>query len=152
MRHIYIITSDPRTLKVGIAADPKRRLRGLQTGSPVKLALYATFPVADDALAFAIEAAVHRRLAAFALQGKWFAVDPAEVVAVITAVISGGPPKIDRQGSWGITRGPMVLVCPKCRHDAVTTLTKPEVWRKAFRCKRCKTRTEGRRFFIRRVA
>jgi len=38
---LYLLASPPGRLKLGVAADPRRRLRNLQVGSPVPLELAA---------------------------------------------------------------------------------------------------------------
>src|SRR5262245_3356130 len=89
---IYVITANTRAVKVGIAKDPRRRLSELPTGCPDKLEVADTIKVNSRDLAYKIETEVHRRLAGFALEGEWFAVSPAQAVAMITTVISGRRP------------------------------------------------------------
>ncbi len=166
MYSVYVIGSVGKFIKIGISTNVGRRLGSLQTASPFKLRVFASFPVsASFEMARRTEFEVHRRLAAYALEGEWFDLAAIEAVAVITAVISGGPPKTEVEtafvsGAAPKTRlvfdrslgGTMMLVCPHCSHQAPTTLSKPKVWRSIFRCVGCDTRFPGHKFWVRRVA
>ena len=153
---VYIITCGQRMTKVGVAVKPFERLKDLQTGCPLKLRLCDTFRVSERT-AFAIEREVHRRLVAFALEGEWFAVSPADAAAMITAVIAG-PPKT----RTGVVEADYPykqpgrffrqIVCPHCQHKGSTHLSNKELWTRTFRCGGCNRAVPGRRFFIRRVA
>ena len=71
-----IITDDPFTpqkdgiqsVKFGIAADPRSRLKELQTGSSVKLKLYGYVPCCAS-----LERVLHSKLNRHRRQGEWFA-------------------------------------------------------------------------------
>jgi T5orf172 domain len=73
-RHLYIIQSD-RTgaVKIGRSSDPEKRLLSLQTGSPHKLRLLASFEGRGDE-----EKALHRLVRKFRYRvekGEWFHYD-----------------------------------------------------------------------------
>lgn len=57
-----------RPVKIGWAADPERRLCGLQIASPADLSL-----LAQQAGTIVDERALHRRFATTRLRGEWFA-------------------------------------------------------------------------------
>lgn len=61
--HIYVIAaSEHGPSKIGIARNPERRLKGLQTGSDRPLTLFHQEPLGFSAAA--VEKAIHRQLAA----------------------------------------------------------------------------------------
>lgn len=65
-------------IKIGIAADPNKRLQNLQTASYTKLQLIAAFEGGRRE-----ERALHERFAAHRLEGEWFSVDAETVLAAI---------------------------------------------------------------------
>jgi hypothetical protein len=89
---VYILAWDDKgPSKIGIAADPKKRLRTLQTGSPHMLHLKHVEPV--GLAASAIEREVHRALAGRRLSGgsEWFDLPPADArIAVRSAAAAAG--------------------------------------------------------------
>ncbi|MEU0034647.1 GIY-YIG nuclease family protein [Streptomyces sp. NPDC006333] len=75
---VYLIGSpDSSLVKIGWTDNPERRLRHLQTGSPVLLQLLAVFE--GGAIA---EAELHRRFADKRRHGEWFDLGPDPVTAV----------------------------------------------------------------------
>jgi hypothetical protein len=60
--------------KIGIAKDPMSRFSALQVGTWRQLTLACTFGVANQAVALAVESAVHQRLRDRHKRGEWFAV------------------------------------------------------------------------------
>lgn len=69
---VYVIQGSTGTpIKVGIARDPRSRLRGLQTGNPRLLRLLYVIPGGA-----AMERALHRQLASCRLIGEWFDGEP----------------------------------------------------------------------------
>lgn len=93
---LYVIAARPDSgpVKIGLATNPARRMRGLQTGSPQRLGLHGTFKlVGPDArkTAYRLERDIHRRLAHAAVSGEWFAVTPAEARHLIRDMIGDSP-------------------------------------------------------------
>jgi hypothetical protein len=75
---VYLIGSaDSSLVKIGWTDSPKRRLRDLQTGSPVLLQLLAVFE--GGAI---VEAELHRRFADKRRHGEWFDLGPDPVATV----------------------------------------------------------------------
>lgn len=70
--HIYVICMERCAYKIGMAEDPRARLRGLQTGCPFELELAGTAKV-PWLFAPAVEAGLHKRYAPWRLKGEWFA-------------------------------------------------------------------------------
>jgi len=82
--YVYVIaSSDSGPSKIGIANNPQKRLRGLQTGSPTPLQIFATEPIGFAAAA--VERAAHKSLSAHRSVGggEWFNVTPQEAHAAI---------------------------------------------------------------------
>jgi hypothetical protein len=142
-KHIYVIGGSPGTIKVGVATNVKARLRALQTGSSVKLKVFHAVRVPADR-AFAIELAVHERLAKYELQGEWFHFSAAQAVVIISKML-----KADTTAGIPYRLPQVRLVCPQCRHASLTTRTKDEIWNRMFRCTACHASIDGRRFFVR---
>lgn len=153
MKYIYVITCGSAFIKVGVALNPSKRLKDLQTGAPLKLRLFDMVKIATARQAYKYENEVHRRLARFASEGEWFRCKPEDAMAIITAVISGPPRDIDaeleRQASRAFSS---ILTCPHCGHSARLRLSNSSIWRSRFHCTGCNRSIPGRRFFIKRVA
>lgn len=72
--YVYAIgATGHRAVKIGWAANPDKRLRDLQCGCPLPLALLWAFPV-DDAQG--VERFLHRRFHRQRMQGEWFDLGP----------------------------------------------------------------------------
>jgi len=76
---VYLIASRLGLAKIGVAPEPRQRLRELQVGSPVRLelALAKPYPTRQQARAVAEELA--RRFAARRAHGHWYRLTTAEV-------------------------------------------------------------------------
>jgi hypothetical protein len=79
---VYVIAAPDGTSKIGIAGDPEKRLRELQTGSPVLLTLVGAMPGG-----LALERLLHRRWAAHRIHGEWFAPEVQHDLAQLLAVL-----------------------------------------------------------------
>lgn len=78
--NVYIIDGEHAgelvAFKVGVSDNPEKRLRHLQSGSPVKLVLAVVATVRTAVRgsgAYHLERALHAKLAAHRLHGEWFA-------------------------------------------------------------------------------
>lgn len=81
---VYVIRKASGPIKVGMGADPRERLRALQTGSSEQLELvYACAVKSNDANA--VEFAAHDMMRNHRLSGEWFSVTPEMAVAAIAA-------------------------------------------------------------------
>jgi T5orf172 domain len=70
---VYFIGGSEGPIKIGwTATDARRRLRSLQTGNPMRLAI-----LGETRGSLAIEAQIHRRLSEHRLTGEWFERGPA---------------------------------------------------------------------------
>ena len=77
MAYIYLIhQTGSDAYKIGVSADPKARLRSLQTGNPSKLTLIHVKEVSDQ-YSVLTEQAIHKALAFLRLEGEWFYIPPA---------------------------------------------------------------------------
>ena len=85
--YVYVIApSELGPCKIGIAADPKKRLRALQTGSPSPLTLFGYEPATHSPRA--VEHGVHIALKSRRSRqgGEWFDVSTREAHSVIRGV------------------------------------------------------------------
>jgi len=82
--YLYVISCPLGLVKVGVAADPKQRVRNLQIGSPVPLELAAQYEISDLASAKAVEAALKERFLERRERGHWFRATASEVHHTIT--------------------------------------------------------------------
>lgn len=71
----------PTPIKIGIAVDPYKRLRGLQCGSPVELVLHHVEEMGEIAQRF--EGALHRALRSKRCHGEWFDITALDAVGLI---------------------------------------------------------------------
>jgi hypothetical protein len=79
---VYVIGSPgSRIVKIGFSKAPLKRLWSLQVGSPVPLALLATFEGGRD-----LESALHRYFGTCWKRGEWFELGDAPVAEVRAAV------------------------------------------------------------------
>ncbi|MFF4732862.1 GIY-YIG nuclease family protein [Streptomyces mirabilis] len=79
---VYLIGSpDSPLVKIGWSDNPERRLRDLQSGSPVALQLLAVYEGGHY-----VEAELHRRFADKRVHGEWFDLGP-DPVAVVSPFV-----------------------------------------------------------------
>ena len=93
---VYVIAASPAgPSKIGVAAEPRKRLGALQTGSHVPLSLHYVEPIGDAAAT--VEREVHRALATKRCSGgsEWFNVAPEEARIVIRAAAAAADVLID---------------------------------------------------------
>jgi len=81
--HVYV-ASDGQRVKIGVASNPEHRMRQLRTAAPL-VALVHSREFSNRAGAVATERALHATFSGHRVAGEWFAVDPAEVVATLSA-------------------------------------------------------------------
>lgn len=86
--HFVYIAGAPsgQLVKIGIAADPKRRLASLQTGNQGSLIIRGLYVVASRRQAAKIEQRVHSILDGRRTRGEWFRASAKEAAATIEAV------------------------------------------------------------------
>lgn len=82
---VYVIGAPDYAVKVGRASDPHERLKGIQTGCPCRLKVYA-FVEVGEALAAKVERECHRRLSGHRKSGEWFDLDWREAVDMVRKV------------------------------------------------------------------
>jgi DNA-binding XRE family transcriptional regulator len=93
-------------VRLGVAGDPRKRLRELQVGSPVKLELALAHPSPSRLDAEAVVAALERQFADRRAQGSWYRIsaadvrsalqNPATVAAPATAAAAGAAAAADQ--------------------------------------------------------
>jgi hypothetical protein len=82
--HIYVIAGEAGAVKVGIASNVERRLRGMQGSSPTPLVVRYIGLLASRGIAHRVETRAHVLLWAYHAHGEWFA---ASVKMAVDAVI-----------------------------------------------------------------
>lgn len=79
-RFVYILQcEDTGRIKIGVADDVDARHTKIQSMSPSRLNLVATFPCLHDNN---LEAALHRRFAKHRIHGEWFEPDDAMIDSI----------------------------------------------------------------------
>lgn len=68
-RSLYLIRGNNGKYKIGIAKNPKKRLKQLQTGNPELLTIIETYQTNN---ASKIEKALHNRYSHLRKEGEWF--------------------------------------------------------------------------------
>lgn len=87
---VYFIHQEERgqwLMKIGRAADIRRRLRQLQTGNPKELKVVGWIVSDDDALT---ERALHAKYRHANVGGEWFMLQPADILVDLQAARIGG--------------------------------------------------------------
>ena len=74
-------------VKVGITANPRARLRTIQTGSAAPLDFVWVFALPTIDVARSIERAFHRALEHARLTGEWFDMDPERALRLLCVTI-----------------------------------------------------------------
>lgn len=81
---VYLIAAqsgrEDGPVKIGIAENPERRLRDLQTASPFPLVLIHTFAFPTRAIAREMESQFHTMEVARKAVGEWFSINPIEAL------------------------------------------------------------------------
>lgn len=79
LTYIYVISERPDrrlggrlAVKVGVARNPQRRCKELQTANPRKLDVTLVIGPMSEKMAFRLEAKIHRYLHRYRLNGEWF--------------------------------------------------------------------------------
>jgi hypothetical protein len=87
--YIYAIEANSGQVKIGMAADPKQRRDGLQTGSPVELTLLVASPAEDPETA---EKELHKRYSDERMRGEWFRLKREDIRELVETIdgLDGG--------------------------------------------------------------
>jgi len=80
MRSVYLIRGNDGKYKIGIAKNPKQRIKQLQTGNSDKLVIIETY---ESENASKIESALHNQLAHLRNEGEWFDLSVSDEVSFI---------------------------------------------------------------------
>lgn len=82
---VYVIGRRGGPCKIGVSADPMKRLKSVQTGCAMAVEVwgYCTFPSRFVARRF--ERSAHDALSGNRLSGEWFDVEPEAAIAAIEA-------------------------------------------------------------------
>ena len=74
--HFCYLVYDCTNVKIGIAVDPHKRLKQLQTGSSAELRLLGIIGFDSQADARYVERILHKKCGEHSVRGEWFAFDP----------------------------------------------------------------------------
>lgn len=77
MRYLYIISDNPNRTKIGIARNPNRRIKALQTGNPNLLKIYYQYSIPYYNCQN-VETILHYILGRYRIKGEWFNITPEE--------------------------------------------------------------------------
>lgn len=86
---VYLIgpaTQPPHIIKVGISSDCERRLRALQSGSPLKLEVLRYIRFQDRDLARKIEQQFHHSMRHLRSHGEWFNISVGDALAELAEI------------------------------------------------------------------
>lgn len=83
-RSVYAVGAADGPQKIGLATDPSGRLKHVQCGSPVALAVGFSLPLPADR-ALKVERYAHWLLREHRLEGEWFSVTPRKAKEAIIA-------------------------------------------------------------------
>lgn len=83
---VYVIGTESGPVKVGISANPKRRLETLKTSNPAPLELFATCQRDDRRAATTLEEDMHHCMHGRRLRGEWFDATPKQAGFVLSAL------------------------------------------------------------------
>ena len=72
----FILNSDSKAIKIGMAKNLERRLKSLQTSSPAKLELIKSVLVSSREQAQELEKTLHQQFDDLQLTGEWFKAEP----------------------------------------------------------------------------
>ncbi|PDT77236.1 GIY-YIG nuclease family protein [Bradyrhizobium sp. C9] len=82
---LYIVRAGCGSLKVGIAADPEKRLAELQVANPSELVLVFKSRQFEREICEQVEEHIHRELVHHHLRGEWFACEVAFAIETFHA-------------------------------------------------------------------
>lgn len=126
---VYVMSAGARHVKIGIATDPYRRVREVQTGNPQGVRIIKAWP---SHLARRVERKAHKMLAKYRTKAEWFEVPVKVAVMVVDAIVQANP----RDGYVVPRDTTTILFCGACRHSGVIGFMPAPGAR--FRCSNCK--------------
>jgi hypothetical protein len=82
--YVYLVLCQEQKsifVKIGVADEPIKRLRGLATGCPLDPEILAYVELPSRPVAFQVERGLHRELLPWRIRGEWFKFDPRDRAA-----------------------------------------------------------------------
>lgn len=126
---VYVMSAGSKHVKIGIAADPYKRVKAVQNGNGQGVRLVKSWP---SHLARRVEQRAHKMLAKYRTKGEWFEVPAKVACMVVEAIVKANP-----HDGYVIPRDTTtILFCGPCRHSGVIGFM-PAPGAK-FRCSNCK--------------
>lgn len=129
---IYVVTGGYRQIKIGISTNVRKRLRGIQTGCPVRIKLEGQWRTPH---ARKVEKAAHSALVRYRTSGEWFNLPASVGMAVVDTLVKANPRS---NHVPAILPLPAVVFCWSCGHHRVMQITRAGV--SSFRCTKCDKR------------
>lgn len=83
IRDIYIFKTDNNMYKIGVAENPKKRIKGVQVGCPTRVEfIFST----HSYRALNVEAIIHEVFTRHRIRGEWFEFSDSEIFLVIKEI------------------------------------------------------------------
>lgn len=98
--YVYIIVSG-EFIKVGIAVDPAKRVKGVRTGSPEGATLYNTKLFPSLKAARYAEKRMHRQLWKVRQSGEWFRYSPRGAMVMLGKIKAPPNEILEANGGYG---------------------------------------------------
>lgn len=146
MAVIYIIQASNGLLKIGMTSNPRARVRGLQTGSPLDLRIVHRRSVATPRARTA-EKRIHNKLRSTHVRGEWFSCNleraRQEVDRICLREDQGHAESFifEKGDEVGHLEQMITITCKHCSHSRLLQLTIAQIARGHFRCGECSKRT-----------
>jgi len=77
MAYLYFISNERRSVvKIGIANNPKKRLKTFQTAHYEELIILKVIKIDNRQKAFQLETSLHKKFVKYHIRGEWFKLTP----------------------------------------------------------------------------
>lgn len=142
MSTIYLIRASNGMFKIGMASNPRARIAGLQTGSPLELKLVHRRSV-PKAHARRAEKRIHKSLRRYRVRGEWFSGPVDLAIAEIDRItlreeqLHAHTQLFEHGDEIGQLVQSIEIVCKHCGHRKTLTLTIAQIAGRKFRCSEC---------------
>lgn len=147
MAVIYLVRASNGMVKIGMTSNPRARLAGLQTGSPLQLSIVHRRSVPTPRARTA-EKRIHHTLRAHRAHGEWFSCPiPKAIAEIDRTALREEQAHADSflfehgEEETGRLEQEITLTCKHCSHSKRVTLTLSQISRCKFKCSDCGKRT-----------
>lgn len=146
MAVIYVIQATNGMLKIGMSSNPRARLQGLQTGSPLELRVVHRRTVATPRARTA-EKRIHHKFRDARVHGEWFKAELGRVRQEVDRICLREDQAhahsflFEKGDGVGHLVQPFTVACKHCGHTKQLNLTVAQIANGHFRCGECGKRT-----------